>query len=321
MEYCVCVLQELLNSAPLSKLPLCQSHKYFVQLINGLEYLHGQGVIHNDIKPGNLLVTLEDTLKISDFGVAEKLEPFASDDKCTKGQGIRIHILALETVELTKFFCRIASFSATRDCQWSRLVFRVQSRCLECWSHTVSNTLSKLFPPASYYSAFSYNITTGLYPFEGDNIYRLLETIGKGVWSVPEGLDPLLTDLLLNMLRFDANERFTIQKIHNHSWFKSSPINTGDSIPVPPLKGDCLRSSTVLPYLESYHYENRQNSNVFFTEHDLNGKKCFLYKLNLILTLSSLFSRRNRSVVLVKPTNQQKAQYYQSRHDRYAAAD
>lgn len=34
---------------------------------------------------------------------------------------------------------------------------------------------------------YSYNITTGSYPFEGDNIYRLLENIGKGVWSVPEG--------------------------------------------------------------------------------------------------------------------------------------
>lgn len=87
MEYCVCVLQEMLASAPMSKLPLYQSHKYFVQLINGLEYLHGQGVIHNDIKPGNLLLTLEDTLKISDFGVAEKIELFAKDDKCTKGQG------------------------------------------------------------------------------------------------------------------------------------------------------------------------------------------------------------------------------------------
>lgn len=88
MEYCVCVLQEMLASAPQEKFPLYQAHKYFVQLIDGLEYLHGQGVIHNDIKPGNLLITLEDSLKISDFGVAEKLEPFASDDKCTKGQGI-----------------------------------------------------------------------------------------------------------------------------------------------------------------------------------------------------------------------------------------
>lgn len=97
---------------------------------------------------------------------------------------------------------------------------------------------------------FSFNITTGLYPFEGDNIYRLLENIGKGVWSVPEGmnafsylvlcfycyyfilsgLDPLLTDLLLNMLQFDANKRYTIQQIRNHIWFNSSPINTGKKI-------------------------------------------------------------------------------------------
>lgn len=119
-----------------------------------------------------------------------------------------------------------------------------------------------------------YNITTGLYPFEGDNIYRLLENIGKGVWSVPEGLDPSLTDLLLNMLRFDANARYSIQKIRNHSWFISSPVFTGEPpVPVPPLKGDSLRSSTVLPYLESYHYENRQNPNMFFTEHDLNGER------------------------------------------------
>lgn len=92
------------------------------------------------------------------------------------------------------------------------------------------------------------------------------------MWSVPDGLDPLLTDLLLNMLRFDADERFTIQKIRNHAWFIASPVCTFDAVPVPPLKGDSLRSSTVLPYLESYHYDNRQNPNVFFTEHDLNGE-------------------------------------------------
>jgi serine/threonine-protein kinase 11 len=89
MEYCVCVLQEMLLCAPLGKLPLFQAHKYFVQLINGLEYLHGQGVIHNDIKPGNLLISLDDTLKISDFGVAEKLDTFAENDIITKGQGER----------------------------------------------------------------------------------------------------------------------------------------------------------------------------------------------------------------------------------------
>lgn len=65
------VFQEMLDSVPEKKMPLFQAHRYFLQLIDGLEYLHGKGVIHKDIKPGNLLITLDDTLKISDFGVAE----------------------------------------------------------------------------------------------------------------------------------------------------------------------------------------------------------------------------------------------------------
>lgn len=46
----------MIDSAPEKKLPLFQAHNYFVQLLDGLEYLHGQGVIHKDIKPGKTSV-------------------------------------------------------------------------------------------------------------------------------------------------------------------------------------------------------------------------------------------------------------------------
>lgn len=41
-----------------------------------------------------------------------------------------------------------------------------------------------------------FNITTGKYPFEGENIYKLFENIGKGEFTVPEGVDDLLAELL-----------------------------------------------------------------------------------------------------------------------------
>uniref|UniRef100_A0A915DHA7 non-specific serine/threonine protein kinase n=1 Tax=Ditylenchus dipsaci TaxID=166011 RepID=A0A915DHA7_9BILA len=92
MEFCVCSLQQMLDNCVQKKLPEFQAHLYFAQMIDGLDYLHSQGIIHKDIKPGNLLLSLDGKIKICDMGVAEVLhdgDPSADvkDDWCTIAQG------------------------------------------------------------------------------------------------------------------------------------------------------------------------------------------------------------------------------------------
>ena len=55
--------------------PLGDAHfKHFLyQLLRGLRFAHGYGVIHRDLKPANLLVTKNCDLCISDFGLARQI--------------------------------------------------------------------------------------------------------------------------------------------------------------------------------------------------------------------------------------------------------
>ncbi|OWB64346.1 hypothetical protein B5S29_g5424 [[Candida] boidinii] len=46
---------------------------FVTQVLVGLKYLHGEGIIHRDIKGANILIDINGTVKISDFGISKKI--------------------------------------------------------------------------------------------------------------------------------------------------------------------------------------------------------------------------------------------------------
>jgi serine/threonine-protein kinase len=52
------------------RLPEPVAIDYAAQICNGLAYAHRQGLLHRDVKPANILITKDDVVKLSDFGIA-----------------------------------------------------------------------------------------------------------------------------------------------------------------------------------------------------------------------------------------------------------
>jgi len=61
-------LQDLMAGG--GRLPLTQIADLAAQAADALDYAHANGVVHRDIKPGNLVLTAAGQLKILDFGIA-----------------------------------------------------------------------------------------------------------------------------------------------------------------------------------------------------------------------------------------------------------
>jgi serine/threonine-protein kinase len=55
-------------------LDLPRALDYTCQICNAMDHAHGQGIIHRDLRPGNVLVTEQGLVKVADFGTSRFLE-------------------------------------------------------------------------------------------------------------------------------------------------------------------------------------------------------------------------------------------------------
>jgi eukaryotic-like serine/threonine-protein kinase len=170
-------LDAKLAGRPLPEVEVFQLGK---QLASGLEAAHKEGVIHRDLKPGNLKVTPDGRLKILDFGLAYMLKPETAE-------------AAAATVSLTKTYSDAGTLPYMAPEQVKGL--KPDARA-DVWSAGV----------------VLYEMSTGRRPF-GDLIGGpLIAAILEHAPAAPREVNPKISEglerVILRALQKDPGERY-----------------------------------------------------------------------------------------------------------------
>ena len=75
-------LEQLLRRGPV---PISAAIDYATQIARGLAAAHQRGIVHRDVKPGNIVVTDDGVVKLLDFGIARTLDVTVSREGVTPG--------------------------------------------------------------------------------------------------------------------------------------------------------------------------------------------------------------------------------------------
>ncbi|XP_028395334.1 2-5A-dependent ribonuclease-like [Dendronephthya gigantea] len=78
VDLCEETLRELVQACSIEHLQE-QGPRMIWEILSGLEFLYGKGILHRDLKPSNVLVDIEGRMKLADFGISRVLK----DDETT----------------------------------------------------------------------------------------------------------------------------------------------------------------------------------------------------------------------------------------------
>jgi len=165
-----------------------KARKYFRDIVLGLEYCHYKKIIHRDIKPENLLLTANDKVKISDFGISYMFNENQDDAN-------------IFDKNASPLFCPPEACSSERKC--------MKGKAVDIWALGVT----------------LYSFVHGFCPFEDTNIINLCKKIEEDEVEYSSTISEELKDLLSKMLQKDPEKRITLPDIKEHCWVTENNTN------------------------------------------------------------------------------------------------
>ena len=173
------------------------------QIISAFKYMHGNQIMHRDIKLENILVNFESekdkndlnmmkaTVKIIDFGFACKIGKNALT-YTTIGNPMNMSPLILK---------KLTSHGKVRQLGYDMKA--------DIWS----------------LGAICYQMLIGKAAFDADDIDELVEKIEKGIYKVPTNLSKEVVSFLNGMLQYEPQARLTAEQLYYHQFLQENIQN------------------------------------------------------------------------------------------------
>ena len=176
------------------------------QIILGIKYMHEQGIVHRDIKLENILIDLNNNIKICDFGIGRVLSSPEQPlfDQCGTPMYIAPEILLCSKEKGYKGF--------PVDIWSSGIVLYI----------LLSGTLPFSFKNSS--SSLSESNESNLSEDNNNNTELQYSIINKEPKEI-ENISKEAEDLLKKILKKNPEKRITCEEILNHPWMKGISDN------------------------------------------------------------------------------------------------